>query len=834
MALTSKSFSRWPPRLLFFVRFVGLTGFLALLIGGFLVYLLFASTPSLTVLTPRDSDSFADLGHRYYDASEGALTHQLGDVLFVTACLIFGGSIGLLLCLLVEGIVVMRWAAVSRGAAGFLTFLQIGLALALLIGVNVYSFRHYLRLDWTRDERFTLDEQYQRELRQLQGETTVIVYERQKAQSDRSDKSDAYDEEAANKVAEKVRDLVDQLREFGPQFKVEVLAVKDKLTAKKLRNLKKDNPELGNAIDAAPENSIFFHTKRDGKELVQRLSFNEFYQLDKVASEKADGGAGNLVLRYQGLDPFIHRLLSLDEKRPRVGIAVVHQLLSTESSEEMLTLAGVKKSLRAHGFDVHNVILKKWGDFGPPEPAVATFEENQYEALEDKLADLAADIIAGEKDTTSLEGVLKKWRASTPEELTKLYAAQLGDRKITGATRRRQIDIFEDQLLTTRANLAKAKDDQSKALQDKERLSVNRDSLIEQKRLTDLKAKLERQLADCDLLIVPRMTLINVTVGDGISSRLHRLDQAQVDAIKDFMKAGKPVLACFGPTNEPSGARRPIDPQGPDGLEELLGQLGIQFGKQAVLFNAESKSFAERRTGFLTPGLNVEVPSLDFTSDIAAARSLSGLEEPTDEPQEANPLRVSMKIAAESLGNDLKLSVRHPRPIGFDPVKAKALSYEPEFLLTSKDSWNDDNPFPSRERTPRPEVSKPDDPARGTIEEKRRGPFSIGVAVETPLPGSWYPEKSGATPKIRVTVIGHGHIFVGQDLTPAKEELLLDTCNWLLRRQDHLPREGAEWSYPRVPLSELDRELWQFGMLLGLPVLVAYLGVIVVMIRRLR
>jgi hypothetical protein len=116
----------------------------------------------------------------------------------------------------------------------------------------------------------------------------------------------------------------------------------------------------------------------------------------------------------------------------------------------MLTLAGVKKSLRAHGFDVHNVILKKWGDFGPPEPAVATFEENQYEALEDKLADLAADIIAGEKDTTSLEGVLKKWRASTPEELTKLYAAQLGDRKITGATRRRQIDIFEDQLLTTR------------------------------------------------------------------------------------------------------------------------------------------------------------------------------------------------------------------------------------------------------------------------------------------------------------------------------------------------------------------------------------------------
>jgi hypothetical protein len=834
MALTSKSFSRWPSRLLFLVRFVGLTGFLALLIGGFLVYLLWASTPSLTDLTPRDSDSFRDVSRRTYDVSESAVTHQLGDGLFVAAWLLFGGLIGLVFCLLVEAVVVLRWAAVSRGAAGFLTFLQIGLALAFLIGVNAYSFRHYLRLDWTRDQRFTLKEDYQKELRQLQGETTVIVYERQKAQSDRSDKSDAYDEEAANKVAEKVRDLVDQLREFGPQFKVEILAAKDKGTAKRLRDLKRDNPELGKAIDAAPENSIFFYNKRDGKELVQRLSFTEFYQLDKVASEKAGDGKGNLVLRKKGQDPFIRRLLSLDEKRPRVGIAVVHQLLSTESSEEMLTLAGVKKSLQAHGFDVRDIILKKWNDFGPPEPAVATFEENQYEELEDRLVELAADITAGEKAVITLEALVKKWREATPEELTKLYAAQLGDRKITEAMRRRQVDIFEDQLLTTRADLARAKDDRTKAAEEKERLSVNRDSLIEQKRLTDLKAKLERQLADCDLLIVPRMTLINVTVGDGIQPRLHRLDQAQLDAIKDFMKAGKPVFACFGPTNEPSGPRRPPDLQGPDGLEELLAQLGIQFGKQTVLFNVESKSFAERRTGFLTSGLNVEVPSLDFTSDVAAARTLSGLEEATDEPQKLNPLRGGMKIAAESQGNDLKLRVRHPRPIGFDPAKAKALSYQPEFLLTSKDSWNDDNPFPSRERTPRPEVSKPDDPARGTLEEKRRGPFTVGVAVETPLPASWYPEKPGDAPKVRVAVIGHGHILVGQDLTPAKEELLLDTCNWLLRRQDHLPHEGAEWSYPRVQLSDLDRALWQFGMLLGLPVLAAYLGVIVVMIRRLR
>jgi hypothetical protein len=834
MALASKSYSRWPSRFLFVLRFFALTGVLALVVAGFMIFLLFASTPGLSDLSPRDGDTFQDLGRRYYDASEGAVTHQLGDALFVAACLIAGGLLALLLWLLVEGGIALRWTAASRGAAGFLTVLQVGLALTLLIGVNVYSFRHYLRLDLTTDHLFTLNEKYASELRQLQGETTVIVYERQKAASDRSETVDAYDEEAATKVAEKVRELVDQLREFGPQFKVEVLALKQKGYAQKKRDLVKDNPELGKAIEAAPENSIFFHTKRDGKELVQRLSFDEFYQLDKVASEKADGGRGNLVLRYQTLDPFIHRLLNLDEKRPRVGILVVHPLLSTEGSEEMLTLAGLKKSLVAHGFDVHNVVLKKWNDFGPPEPAVATFEENQYEALEDKLKDLADEIAAGKKDIGTLETVLQKWKSSTPEELTKLYAAQLGDRKITEATRRRQIEVFEDQLITTRAELVKAEDERVKAAQEKERLSVNRDSLIEQKRLTDLKAKLERQLADCDLLIVPRMTLINVTVGDGIANRLHRLDQAQVDAIQDFMKSGKPVLACFGPTNEPGGARRPMDPQGPDGLEDLLSQLGIQFGKQTVLFNAESKAFAERRTGLLSAGGNVEIPPLDFTSDMASARALPGLEESGTEKTKPNPLRISMKIAAESQGKDLKLSVRHPRPITFDPRRAKALTYEPEFLLTSKESWNDDNPFPSRERTPRPEVTNPDDPARGTPDEKRRGPFCIGVAVEAPVPSTWNPGRSGETKTVRVAAIGHGHIFVGEELSPAKEQLLLNTCNWLLGREDRLPREGTEWRYPRAHLSEMEQMLWQWGMLVGLPALVAYVGVIVVMIRRLR
>src|SRR5262249_40374237 len=155
------------------------------------------------------------------------------------------------------------------------------------------------------------------------------------------------------------------------------------------------------------------------------------------------------------------------------------------------------------------------------------------------------------------------------------------------------------------------------------------------------------------------------------------------------------------------------------------------------LFNSESKSFAERRTGFLSAGGKVKVPPLDFMADGAASRPFARLEATTEQAKPVNPLRAAMRIVAESSAADLDLSARAPRPVSLDLDKARVLPYEPEFLLTSKESWNDDNPFPSREHTPRPETSKSDDPARGTPDEKRRGPFAVGIAVEVPVSEKW-------------------------------------------------------------------------------------------------
>ena len=73
---------------------------------------------------------------------------------------------------------------------------------------------------------------------------------------------------------------------------------------------------------------------------------------------------------------------------------------------------------------------------------------------------------------------------------------------------------------------------------------------------------------------MPRLTLLNVVRGEAIPNRVYRLDPAQLDAIKDFIKSGKPVLFCLGPTNE-SAARFDPEGAGGDGLEPMLSQSGF-------------------------------------------------------------------------------------------------------------------------------------------------------------------------------------------------------------------------------------------------------------------
>jgi hypothetical protein len=970
-------------RAAFWFRLIGATGLFVALLG---------LIPLSTTIPLRDSSAWnAALGRFFAELPGFKFSGRLQAISL--AMIVFGGAL-FLIALGVQVVAGFRTMAGRRNAAATNSVVQIALVLLLLVGVNAYSFRHYSRLDWTRARQFTLPESITSELAKLRGQTDIVVYQRHKTFGRLSDKPDAYDYAAERKVVEKVQDLVEQFREFGPQFRVEVLDIESEGYEAKLEALTQDAPALRAALNSAPENSIFFHARRefgkkaDGKpdirENVQRLSFNEFYQLDKtdslgksvivlfekragkneeyslaaverkvrrlvdpdamdgpdvklfvirgddVESAKARDQAGieapsvkplldelmkdrtaentvivikdgetmrqsftafaaqpdaaardalrprgNLVLLPQGVGPFARKVLAVEERRPRIAFAVIHEWLSTDGLDEF-TLAGAKKALTMQGFDVVDVILKKkWGESAEPEAAAYTLDETKYERIIDDLAEVNDSLDQLTGVIRQMTAALELFRTASLDDLSKRFRQQLGGRLFTEELRQRQIAAYTSDLQTL--DYVIKQNTEARKQYEQEKLALGeQENVVEERRMTDLKAKMAKVLSDCDLLVVPRMTLRDVVSGYAIPPRYYRLDEVQTAAIKDFLAAGKPVLACFGPSNEPPDRRSPR-PTGADSLEELLAQFGILFGKQTVLFGSEGKALAERRSNPLATGSSVKIPPLRFDAPPSTLWLSTGDLFTSSGKSQPHPIASSMEVTHRNIGAKKKmdLEARHPRPIFFVPVRAEDLTHSritrAEFLFTDPDGWNEDQPFPTQQRTPRFEPPKPDDPARGTRDERRRGSFPVGVAIETTVPVEWSDPQAAAlkvadlvasgaefepagslyaaslapaewfakpdarqTP-VRLAAIGQGGWFVGPELSPAKEELLGTLCNWLLRRDERLPNAIAQpWRYPRVTLSDRTQTLWRWGTRLALPGLFVYLGSMVLLRRRYR
>src|SRR5262249_20851548 len=151
-------------------------------------------------------------------------------------------------------------------------------------------------------------------------------------------------------------------------------------------------------------------------------------------------------------------------------------------------------------------------------------------------------------------------------------------------------------------------------------------------------------------LIVPRLTLRNVVETDeNIPAWLHRLEESQAQVLRDFVKEGKPILVCFGSTND-SGDRPPGGGSaGPDGIEQMLAKLGVKFVNQTVLFDAEPEAFAGRGGGPFGSEANVEVPPVEFDWKAGAGRLLHSAPRVERKP---HPIRESMRLTARSLGRD--------------------------------------------------------------------------------------------------------------------------------------------------------------------------------------
>jgi hypothetical protein len=852
-------------------------------------------------------DKFEFGPYEYGEQSIGPYTGEQIGLVVICVC---GAVVGLALLFEVRGIV--QGVASHRGLFGFNVLVQIVLAIALVVGGNIYSFEHYRRFDLTQSHIFTLDDPIQEQLKQLRGDTDIIVVQKHVSFGQRSrNEQDEYDFAAQAKIVEKVKDLAEAFGDLGPRFHVQILDVKDRNNKKKIEAIGAElSEDLAKAIRKAPENSVFLFSRE--KKRFQRISFSDIYQLDKQGSIESD----NLVLKFQGNGPFARKILNIEEKTPRVAMAVVHFWLSfRDKSEPRFTMSGAKKLFDTYGIDSSDIILRKLSEEGLGDPTVLTFDESQYEDIEDILADLTEEIEGAKKvldnrtelyklcTESSLAALNKKFayfilpgrQGIIPRDQIEKFKKSFGPAKI--------IDVDEDD---RKAMIAETKKDielishaldqnrEEQAQLTKKKSELRVDNLAEKRRFTDIEAKAKAMLADVDLLIVPRITLMDAPSGEVVGNRVHRLDKAQFNAVKAFMKQGKPVLFLLGPPVQPGGPRPDFGEGTGDEVESMLGELGFHLPKQAILYDMEKREFNERKFGgFGKPKRDVDVPGLrvdettpiypraktqeDFkphpirTSMRVMTRTM-GIGDPDSTPHKDKDTAVKETKSAEQADSDAAIRVRHPRPVYFmrttlPPDAATGIpdaatgivgalglpgmpgawqaasiwtakaQYKPDnsavFLLTREECWNEANPFIVQNKVPRFTPAKDDDPNKGTVDEERQGPFPIGVAVETQIPASWLDKDVSKAAKVRVAVIGSGGAFVGPTLPPLKEKMLLDTANWLLGRDDLLARDADSWQYPRVSLSPLEHKCW-YVICYGLPCLFIYLGTAVWLLRRMR
>ncbi len=911
-------------RFRFLVRVLGMTGLLAVPVGFVLAGDTLPPTPSdwaSAAEWTRLRDSFTTLAQ-----GASGLPAQIGTIAFVA------GIAAVVLWVLVELLGGLFLVAGRKTVVGTNTALQVALAAVLLVIVNVVAFGTHWRFDLTRDRQFTFAPELIDELRTLRADspTTIVVLHLHATAGALADKSDpygkAYGKAAERKVIEKVNDLVDQLREFGPRFNVVVLDAEDDRFERQVRELTRTRPGLAEVIRTAPEDSIFFYadekvrrvpraeadrlagglskpaTAPDPDDTAQalvypgaitRMSFSDFYQLDMTSSKEpttaerqevaaiAGGaaygpgvrGSGNLVLLPRGKEAFVKKVLALEERKPRVALAVIHPLLTSREEYDEYTAAGLRTTLEANGFEVTDVILKKgWNRRGPPTPAAYTYEENELDRAEARSTLLNLLVASREGMIGQLKEARQKLDAAPLSELDRAFGRQLGRRIGSEEDRAFLRRVFDDNVQLRQEELTEFTTQAAEAGRQYRDLLRN-ERAAENRRITDVMEKLRQYVADCDLLIVPRLTVVNLARGDTIPPTLFNLSNDQAEVVKEFVKAGKPVLFAVGPTNVDRRST-PGEP-GPDGVENLLPQLGIIPGNQTIVTEAEVQAMAERQNEGLAGA--VDLPPLVFDLPRKAGKA-------------PNPVAEAFQVTSRAVDRKLDLRKSGFRPIYVAPGAAARLPFAAEIMFAGKESWNESQPVPEDDTIPKFDPAKPGDPKKGTLDEERRGPFPVGVAVETPVPADWFdptglsksaqpvaaaagvaaavptaPVGFGAEypaaalmlpfdgglyaagltlaaeklkrPTVRIVALGHGGLFTGKELDPAQRTLLLDTLNWQLHRDDRLPAdvpEAQKWRYPRADLSAREFFAWRWVTFAGLPLLIVYVGLIALMVRKVR
>jgi hypothetical protein len=488
-----------------------------------------------------------------------------------------------------------------------------------------------------------------------------------------------------------------------------------------------------------------------------------------------------------------------------------------------------------------------------------TFAESELTALENTYAVLSArqprlelqvTLFQKSKETVDKESLNQIEKKLEFVRFNQKFETE-DDRKAASAFLADAVKSLQDRLKANQEELDKVRPKYLEAMKN--------ERAVEARRTTDVKLKLARAVADCDVLIVPRQTTPNLVTGDFLPPAIYSLTEDQAEVVKDFLKAGKPVLGLFGAVN-PADAR-PIPGFPEDALEGVFKRLGFEFSNLTVMYDAETRAMVEQSGETLRAGGTVTVPPLTF--DIPG------------KGKAANPIAEAMKVSGRTSEAQAQLRRNWFRPIYLNAQVAAKQKFVAIVAESGKEAWGEEKPVPEGEYVPEFTPAKPDDPKRGTRDEERRGPFPVGAAIERTVPAEWFqpklvaeqarsivggavgswagltplvvepehyanllkPEDRPSPPTVRVAVYGHGGLIAGKSLDPAHEKLIVHTLNWQLKRDDRLPKDRPaeeKWQFPRVGMSEKQSLYWRLGTAVGLPLACAYLGVLMLMLRKVR
>lgn len=258
---------------------------------------------------------------------------------------------------------------------------------------------------------------------------------------------------------------------------------------------------------------------------------------------------------------------------------------------------------------------------------------------------------------------------------------------------------------------------------------------------------------------------------------------AEADAVMvagpKFQFSAPAVAALQAYVGRPGRLLLLLDPGAPTGVEGLLAEQGVVVDADKIF-----RKVAVLSTGGLTQGVNEETVGTRFSGH-PAIRWI------------------------ENVGGSIRFgptrSMTLKPVVGANPAKAEML------VETSDRYWAKPWPLPG---------GKKSDFVEG---EDRKGPFTVAAVVDGTVPG----DRGKESPALRAVVVGSASAFANQNISPLEVDFMVNAVQWTLGRSDALgisPKTPMDFS---VSMEEGQERVIMLTTLLGIPGVMAILGVLV-------